>query len=74
MIRENQAAGIPACQVPWLPRTHVCVLNSPSSGVLNIQGASPGQFWHQASAHYADGTVIPIPYPHLEPVVFQRKQ
>lgn len=61
VIRENQKDGIPACEVPWLPRTTVCTLRFPSSGVLNIQGESPGKLWHWAAAHYANGTVIPVP-------------
>ena len=61
VIRVNQNGGIPACDVPWLPRTQLCVLQFPSSGVLNIQDGSPGEQWHRASARYTNGSVIPVP-------------
>jgi hypothetical protein len=61
VIREHQPDGIAACEVPWLPRTEVCVLNFPASGTLNTQGDSPTKLWHIASARYANGTVIPVP-------------
>lgn len=62
VIRENQQNGIQPCNLPSLPTTYQCVLEFPVSGVLNIQGESPGKVWHNASARYADGTLIPVPY------------
>ena len=61
LIRENQNDGSPACEIPWLPRTEVCVLNFPASGVIHTQGVSPTTVWHRATARYANGTAIPVP-------------
>ena len=62
VIRENQQNGTPPCKLPSLPTTYQCVLEFPVSGVLNIQGESPGKVWHNALARYAGGTSIPVPY------------
>ena len=62
VIRENQAAGIPSCETPWLPRTQICILKFPATGILDVQGDSPGKLWHWASARYVNGTAIPVPY------------
>lgn len=60
VIRENQSDGTPVCEVPWLPRTKVCVFGFPASGVLHTQGVSPTKNWHRASARYENGTAIPV--------------
>lgn len=62
VIRENQPNGIPPCKLPALAGINHCVLNFPSTGVLNIQGDSPGTVWHTSSARYTNGMVIPVPY------------
>jgi hypothetical protein len=61
VIREHQPNGISPCKFLSFPGTHRCVLNFPNSGILTIQDESPGTYWHNPSARYASGTVIPVP-------------
>jgi hypothetical protein len=63
VIRENQPGGVPSCKSDYFfSRRPPCVLHFSNSGVLNIQGQSPTTQWHNASARYANGTVIPVSY------------